>query len=188
MGAEESRATGAATNGAVAVAGVQTAEEALRDHKIKSQINGAMVWLLMIGGFTLFNAVGWLTKQSLRMVIGLISTRLLTFQIVSLGENGRNIELAAAILAAVVFCGLAFLVYKRQMWALLVGIALYAADFVLFLVAIGTKDMMGLVFHGLATGALIGAYLTVMKLSQPAAPAAVAARTIPVEAGDEARD
>jgi hypothetical protein len=158
------------------------ADEAVRAHKLTSQLNGATMWLAMIGGFTLFNAVEWLTHQNTRMVIGLIATRLLTFQIVDAGDVGRTIELLAAVSAAFVFCALALLVYKRQMWALVAGTVLYAADFVLFLAVVGTRDVMGLVFHALAVGALLGAYLAASKLkpSPIAAPSLEAA--LPAEA------
>lgn len=119
-------------------------------------------WLFAIAGFTLFNAVQWLNNQSLRMVVGLISTRQLTFLIYNL-PNGRTILLAAAIAAAAVFSALGLLVYKGHAWALLVGIILYGADLALFLVRIQLRDPMGLFFHFLALGVLIAGYRAIRR-------------------------
>jgi len=119
-------------------------------------------WLFAIAGFTLFNAVQWLNRQSLRMVIGLICTRQLTFWIHDL-PNGGTILLAVATAAAVVFAILGLLVYLGHAWPLLVGIALYGADLALFLVRIQFRDPMGLFFHALALGVLISGYSAIRQ-------------------------
>jgi len=132
-------------------------------HRAGAQRHGRLAfWLFAIAGFTVFNAVQWLNHQSLRMVIGLICTRQLTFLIYDRPDGG-TILLAAAIAAGVVFAVLGVLVYQGQAWALLVAIVLYGADLALFLVRIQLRDPMGLFFHALALGVLISGYSAIHR-------------------------
>jgi hypothetical protein len=127
-------------------------------HRAGAQRHGRLAfWLFAIAGFTVFNAVQWINHQNLRMVIGLIATRQLTFLVYD-RPNGGTILLAAAIVAGAVFAVLGLLVYQGQAWALLVAIILYGADLALFLVRIQLRDPMGLFFHALALGVLISGY------------------------------
>lgn len=108
------------------------------------------------------------------------ATRLLTFVIAPYGDLGNIIELAAAACAAAAFGAFAVL-YRRHAWALLVGIILYAADLVLFSVAVGFKDIVGLLFHALALGLLIGAYARISKLLTPPARTSLVEQALPAD-------
>jgi hypothetical protein len=142
----------------------RAAEEAVQTNKLQVQVRSGAIWLFAIAGFTLFNAVEWLSRESLRMVVGLASTRQLTFLIVDAGTAGKGVLLAAAIVAAAVFTIMGVLVLRGMSWALLVGIVLYAADLVVFVVRVGGRDMVGLFFHLFALAMMITAYRAMLRL------------------------
>jgi len=105
------------------------------------------------------------------MVIGLSSTRLLSFLVYDKGAGGRYLMLAAGLAAALGFGWLAWLVSQEHLWALRVGIVLYAADTLVKAYSTGTKDLLGLGFHVLTLGLITFGYLTIPGLQNAAVPA-----------------
>jgi hypothetical protein len=139
-------------------------DPAVRASRMRTQSMWTAFLLLMIGLLTMFNAVQWVTGRSMRMVAGLISTRLLSFAVVNAGLAGRYVMLAAGIAAAVLFAVLGLLVYRGHLWALRVGVLLYVADALVLVIATGTRDVVGFAAHGLVVVALTVGYLVILGL------------------------
>ena len=100
-------------------------------------------WFFWVGALTLINAVMPFTGQTVRFVIGLGTTQIVTGLA---ARSGRG--WAPAILLDLIFIGgfflLGHLALKGQRWAYAVGIAVYGLDGLIFLLG---HRWMGLGFH-----------------------------------------
>jgi hypothetical protein len=115
--------------------------------KLATQRRAAATWLFVIGGLTALNAVLWLIGSNVRMVIGLASTRAVIGVLAPLGLAGLALELLAVFGVAASFVALGVLLRRGRNWALWVGIALYAVDFLVFVVLGGLDDIVSFGFR-----------------------------------------
>lgn len=166
----------------------QTPEDAVRAYKQRANVRSASFWLFIIALLTVFNAGHWANGDTTRMEIGPIATRLLTRLVAPAGVTGIAIELAASIGVAVLFAALGWLAYKGHARALLVGTALYAADFVLYVAVLGAQDSVGVALHGFVLLILGSRYVRIWRLQRPpSAPARQIVVTDPPSADDHDR-
>lgn len=137
-------------------------KKALELHKLKSQVKGATMWLVIVGALTFYNAYQWADGRNGRMISGLMATRLLTKLVVRMGPSGQVVEVVAAALVFALFLGLAWLAAsKEQAWALLLGSVIYAADTLLF---VPYRDYLGIGFHIFGLVFIVQGYLAVRTL------------------------
>ncbi len=109
--------------------------------------NGAS-WFYWVAGLSLINSVVALTGQEWRFIIGLGVTQVAD----TLAARSGTGWPAAAVVDLMLIAGFVLLgrcAIRGQLWAFLVGIALYAADGLIFLVV---RDWVGVGFHAFVVG------------------------------------
>lgn len=149
---------------------------AVLESRLKSQRIWTALALAGIGLLTVFNSVQWATRGNTRMLAGLITTRMLSFAVVNSGVAGTYAMLAAGVVAAVLFAVLGWLTYREHLWALRTGLLLYIADSLVFLIAVGTRDMVGAFAHVLIVMGLLAGYLQILALGKVLGGGAVGSR------------
>lgn len=151
-------------------------DPAVRAAKLKSRHMGGATWFYWIAALSLINSVVILLGSEWSFIIGLGVTQFVdgVATAVSQGAGPEAAPIIKATAFAVDFIIAAFFVVfgifavKRQSWAYIMGIVLYAADAVLFLFA---GDMLSIAFHGFALACIVNGLLAARQMdrSEPAA-------------------
>jgi hypothetical protein len=112
-------------------------------------------WFYWIAGLSLINSIAALSGRGWRFIVGLGITQNIDEFANRITSGGKIIAFALDLLVAGVFvlCGL--FAHKAQTWAFLAGMALFALDGVIFLLA---KDWLGVGFHLLLMYWLFGGF------------------------------
>ncbi|MGA2630691.1 MAG: hypothetical protein ABSG54_10810 [Terriglobia bacterium] len=100
-------------------------------------------WFFWIAGLSLVNSVIALAGGGTRFVLGLGITQVVD-AIAQQANMGKGVPLVVDLVAAGIFVPFGLQARKRQNWAFLVGMILYALDGLLFVLV---KDILGIGFH-----------------------------------------
>ena len=104
-------------------------------------------WFYWIAGLSLINSLLSLAGTEWGFILGLGITQLFDGIGGALGPAGKLVAFAMNLITASVLIVFGVLAARRQTWAFVVGMALYAMDALLFLLVL---DILGLAFHGVA--------------------------------------
>lgn len=136
------------------------------DQKIKTGLN----WFYWIGAMSILNSIIAATGSSVTFVIGLGITQFIDgfmrAMADDLGGDGsfvRVIGWVIDIAIAGIFIILGILSKKRIRWLIITGMVIYAFDALLMILF---KDILGMVFHGLAIVGIWGALKNMKQLQQ----------------------
>ncbi|HPF99604.1 MAG TPA: hypothetical protein PLE77_06025 [Kiritimatiellia bacterium] len=154
--------------------------------KLKSRHMGGATWFYWIAALSLINSVVILMGSEWSFIIGLGVTQFVDGVAANVAQQA-GAEAAPIIKAtafAVDFVIAAFFVVfgifavKRQAWAYIMGMVLYAMDALLFLLV---GDMLSIAFHAFALACIFNGLLASLKMdkagavAQPPAPPALPA-------------
>ena len=150
--------------------------------KLKSRHMGGATWFYWIAALSLINSVVILMGSEWSFIIGLGVTLFVDGVAANVAQQA-GAEAAPIIKAtafAVDFVIVAFGIFavKRQAWAYIMGMVLYAMDALLFLLA---GDMLSIAFHAFALACIFNGLLASLKMdkagavAQPPAPPALPA-------------
>jgi hypothetical protein len=118
------------------------AAPAAADAVLEKQLKGGGSWFYWIAGLSLVNSVMALSGKATRFILGLAVTQIFD----ELAQ--RTALLAAAVvldlLTAAVFVFFGVFANKRHTWSFIVGMALYALDGLIYLIA---QEWLGVGFH-----------------------------------------
>lgn len=109
-----------------------------------AQMKSGASWFYWIAGLSLVNSFAAFTGSDWRFILGLGLTQIIDAFGQSVEGAGRIIALVLSLIAAGVLIGFGVLAGKRHTWAFVVGMALFAVDGVIFLLA---QDWIGVAFH-----------------------------------------
>ena len=145
--------------------------------QLEAQQKSGANWFYWIAGLSLVNSGVMLAGGDWGFIVGLGITQLAdAIGMAAAEEMGAGIGLRAFVFGfdafvAGIFVFFGFLAGKRHNWAFVVGMALYAADGLLFLLV---ADWLSLGFHAFALFGLFGGLTAGRKLAaleRPADPA-----------------
>jgi len=116
---------------------------ALQKQAMARRIQSGANWFFWIAGLSLVNSVIALAGGGTRFVLGLGITQVVG-AIAQQANMGKGVPLVVDLVAAGIFVPFGLQARKRQNWAFLVGMILYALDGLLFVLV---KDILGIGFH-----------------------------------------
>ena len=164
----------------VASAATQPAKAEIDLEKLKGQVASGANWFFWIAGLSLVNSVVFLVGGSWSFIVGLGITQLVDAVVVAATANGgpaavilRFVAFGLDVVVAGVFVLVGWLARKHKVWAFVVGIVLYLADGLLFLVF---SDWKSVAFHAFALLFIVVGLLALKKL--PAPPSQVVPITV----------
>jgi hypothetical protein len=140
-------------------------------------VQSSASWFWWVAGLSLINSVGAMFDSAYGMVLGLGITQMID-AIFLYGADGasvqptmavRGIHLALVLAIAGVFVALGVFAKRHSAMAFVVGMALYLADALIYVVA---SDWIGVGFHAFVLFMLWGGYAT-LRAIQASAPTAV---------------
>ena len=115
------------------------------DPVLEKQLKGGGSWFYWISGLSLVNSAIALSGSGTRFILGLGITQI--FDELAQGmRSGAGLAVAVVLdlLAAAVFVFFGVFANKRHTWSFIVGMALYALDGLIYLIA---QDWLGVGFH-----------------------------------------
>jgi hypothetical protein len=114
------------------------------DAALVAQLKSGASWFYWIAGLSLVNSISAATGSDWRFILGLGITQVIDALGADMGGAGKMVTLGLDLLAASVLVLFGIFGYKRHLWAFVVGMALFALDGVIFLLA---SDWIGVGFH-----------------------------------------
>jgi hypothetical protein len=137
------------------------------ESELASQINSGANWFFWIAGLSLVNSAIIFFDGDLSFAIGLGITQIFDGIAKVAVEQGTAgwIKVAALVLDLVVigiFIGFGFLGRARHVWAFILGIALFALDSIIFLLAF---DILGIAIHAVALFFIVRGMLSARTLN-----------------------
>jgi hypothetical protein len=141
--------------------------------KLENQFKGGVGWFYWIAGLSIINTAIMLFGGKWSFIVGLGVTQVIDAVALNIGPAAKPVAAFLDLLVAGVFVLFGVLAGKRYTWAIVVGMALYGLDGLLFILV---KDFLGLAFHGYALFCIWNGLRALQKLSPlpagapPAAP------------------
>ena len=125
------------------------------EQALTQQLNGGSSWFFWIAGGSIVNTVIAMSKGQVSLIVGLGITQVVDGLLMSVAkaENAPSpmlinaIGLVIALLIAGFFVGFGILGNKKQTWAIILGMVLYAIDGLIFVLV---QDWLSLGFHAFA--------------------------------------
>ena len=118
------------------------------DPVLERQLKGGGSWFYWIAGLSLVNSVMALSGSSTRFILGLGITQIFDELAQGMGSGaGLAVAVVLDLLAAAVFVFFGVFANKRHTWSFIVGMALYALDGLIYLIA---QEWLGVGFHAFA--------------------------------------
>jgi hypothetical protein len=130
---------------------------------LEKQLKGGGSWFYWIAGLSLVNSVLALSGSETRFILGLGITQI--FDAMGQGlASGAGLALAVIldVLAAVAFVFFGVFANKRHTWSFIVGMALYALDGLIYLIA---QEWLGVGFHVFALFCLFRGFKACRELN-----------------------
>ena len=139
--------------------------------KLKSRHMGGATWFYWIAALSLINSVVILMGAEWSFIIGLGITQFVDGVAGSIAQEAgaeaapiiKATAFAVDFIVAAFFVVFGIFAVKRQAWAYIMGMALYAADALLFLAA---GDMLSIAFHGFALFCILSGFLASRQMDK----------------------
>jgi hypothetical protein len=146
------------TTGAAPVPAASAADPAL-----EKQLKGGGSWFYWIAGLSLINSVIALSGSGARFILGLGITQIFDELAQGIGSGGgMAVAVVLDLLVAAMFVFFGVFAIKRRTWSFIVGMALYALDGLIFLIA---QDWLGVGFHAFALFCLFRGFKACRELN-----------------------
>ncbi len=111
---------------------------------LAAQLRAGASWFYWVAGLSLVNSIVAFTGSSWRFMLGLGITQIFDALRENFGSAGTIVVLVLDLAAAAVFVLFGLFANKGQLWAFITGMALFALDGLVFLLA---QDWLGVGFH-----------------------------------------
>jgi hypothetical protein len=115
------------------------------DAAVLAQLKSSASWFYWIAGLSLVNSIAAFSGSSWRFIFGLGVTQVFDAFGASLEGAGKGIVLVLDLVAAGIFVLFGVFAHKRQAWAFIVGMLLFALDGLVMLLF---QDWVGMALHG----------------------------------------
>ena len=139
------------------------AESAAELHKISRRAAGGANWFFWIAGLSVMNSILLITGAMLNFPVGLGMTQVVDGFAMMGGIASQLLGLVMAALMASVFVFFGVMARKGHDWAFWVGLILYAADALLFVIV---QDWLSVGFHIWGCFGIYGGLQAAKKLEQ----------------------
>jgi hypothetical protein len=123
---------------------VFSAESSAADPATEAQMRSGASWFYWIAGLSLINSVLSLAGSEWGFILGLGITQVFDALGSLMGTAGKFVAFGLDLIAAAALVVFGVLAARRQTWAFVVGMVLYALDGLLFVLAL---DFLGIGFH-----------------------------------------
>jgi len=124
---------------------VPVAAPSAADPVLEKQLKGGGSWFYWIAGLSLVNSALALSGSGTRFILGLGITQIFDELAKGMGSgSGLAVAVVLDLLASAVFVFFGVFANKRHTWSFIVGMALYALDGLIYLIA---QDWLGVGFH-----------------------------------------
>jgi hypothetical protein len=133
--------------------------------KLSNQLKSGAGWFYWIAGLSLVNTVIFIFGGQWNFIMGLGLTQVVD-AIAKEAGGGMAIKGIAVVIDLIIagmFVGFGVMASKRQNWAFITGMIIYALDALIFIMA---KDFLGIAFHGLALWFIFGGMKAGRKLAE----------------------
>ena len=134
--------------------------------ELEKRLKSGGSWFYWIAGLSLVNSIAAFTGSEYGFIVGLSITQVIDRLMQSAGGNARVIVLVLDIIAAGIFVLFGVFACKRQVWAFVVGMVLYAGDTLLTMI-LGL--WLGVAFHAWVLFSLFIGLKAAMQLNKLAA-------------------
>lgn len=114
------------------------------DPQTIAQLKSGASWFYWIAGLSLVNSIAAFLGSDWRFILGLGVTQIIDLFGSQMGGAGKVVTIGLDVAAAGVLILLGVFGNKRQLWAFIVGLVLFALDSVVFLIG---GDWIGVAFH-----------------------------------------
>jgi hypothetical protein len=141
---------------------VPSADLSDSDPATEAQMRSGASWFYWIAGLSLINSVLALAGSEWGFILGLGITQIFDAIGSQLGAAGKFVAFGMDLITAAVVVVFGVLAARRQTWAFVVGMALYALDGLLFLLAM---DFLGIGFHAFALFCLYRGFTACRELN-----------------------
>jgi hypothetical protein len=138
-----------------------TPEPSLDQLKLANTVKSGAGWFYWIAGLSLINSISMLSGSSWGFIVGLGITQVFDAFASGLGGSGKVVAVVLDLLVAGVFVLFGLFANKRQAWAFIVGMVVYALDGLIF-VAVG--DWLSVGFHVFALFCILAGFSANQKL------------------------
>lgn len=127
-----------------------------------SQVRTGASWFYSVAGLSVINTILSVCNAPIRFIFGLGVTEIFSVVGNGVGGAGKFVALIASVIAGAVLVFFGVFASKGQTWAFAVGIAIYALDAVLVLVA---GDWLGGLFHAYVIFRLVQGMMACRQLN-----------------------
>jgi hypothetical protein len=154
------------------------AAQATTEQALTLTAKGGNSWFFWIAGGSVVNSVLAMTNGKISLIVGLGITQIVDAVLADVAAKHaesnmvlQGIGLAISIVIAALFVGFGILGNKKQTWAIILGMVIYAIDALIFLIG---QDWLSIGFHGFALFRLYAGLQATMALNKikPATPPA----------------
>lgn len=121
--------------------------------KLENQLKSGAGWFYWIAGLSLINTIIFIFGGKWNFIMGLGITQVVDAVAVPMGQAGKAVAVIIDLLIAGMFAGFGVMAAKRNTWAFIAGMVIYAMDTIIFILA---GDFLGIAFHALALWFIFG--------------------------------
>jgi hypothetical protein len=130
------------------------------------QIQSGGSWLFWIAGLSLVNLVLGFTGNPLRFAVGLTFTELVLGVGMAFAPIGTIVASCMNVALLGAFGGMGWFARKGALWALIIGVAVMAADSLLTVVLLQGEGVLSIVIHVVAIYFLVNAIIATNKMNR----------------------
>lgn len=126
-------------------------------------------WFYWIAALSLVNSLILTFGGHISFIIGLGITQVVDGLFLEMGQSGAFISFGIDLIIAAIFAGFGYFGAKNLSWVIILGLALYALDALIFVLIPNTPDFFSLAFHGYAGYGIwrgLAAGLTLNKIAR----------------------
>ena len=121
--------------------------------KLENQLKSGAGWFYWIAGLSLVNTAIFIFGGQWNFIMGLGLTQVVDAVAVPMGQGGKIAAVIIDLLIAGMFVGFGVMAAKRDTWAFIAGMIIYALDSIIFIM---DGDFLGIAFHALALWFIFG--------------------------------
>ena len=155
---------GVSDSAGVAPVAVRGAAPNAADPVLGKQLKDGGSWFYWIAGLSLVNSVLALSGSGMSFILGLGVTQIFDGLAQGMGSGaGLAVAVVLDLLAAAVFVFFGVFANKRHTWSFVVGMALYALDGLIYLIA---QEWLGIGFHAFVLFCLFRGFKACRELNR----------------------
>jgi zinc transporter ZupT len=143
-----------------------TPQDSIERHQLEERMKSGARWFYWIAALSFITSIISLTGSGWAFLVSLGITQVVDGIAIGVaGQTGSGIAKIVAlffdVIAAGLFALIGYFASKRHSWVFLVGMAIYALDALIFIIA---RQWLGIAFHAFALYSMFGGYKACARL------------------------